>query len=69
LFFDLNNGKYFFKKYNWYLNDQNDTDLCGVSILKNDKPLGEALFRDLDRCWQVYEGATQIRQLHGQEQA
>ena len=47
-----------------YLNDNSDIDLYGVGILKNDKPLREALFRDLDRTWQVYEGANQIRQLH-----
>jgi hypothetical protein len=58
---------YFFKRaheFLKYLNDQSDADLCGVSILKNDTPLREALFKDLDRCWQVYEGANQIRQLH-----
>ena len=62
----LGHGIFFQRAYEFlkYLNDQSDTDLCGVRILKNDKPLREALFKDLDRCWQEYEGANQIRQLH-----
>ena len=56
----LGHGVFFKRAHEFlnYLNDNSDIDLYGVGILKNDKPLREALFRDLDRCWQVYEGAN-----------
>ena len=48
-----------------YLNGSSDRDLFSESILKNDGPLREALFSDLNRCWQMYEGGSRTRQLHG----
>ena len=47
-----------------YLNSQNPTDLFAPELLKNDSGLRDALFRDLDRCWQQYQGAERTRELH-----
>ena len=60
----------FFKRAHEFLTYLNvssgEIDLFAAEILKDDKPLRKALFQDLDRCWQKYEGAEQTRELHKQ---
>ena len=47
-----------------YLNQLTEVDLFSQNILKNDAPLRDALFLDLNRCWQCYKGAERTRSLH-----
>ena len=63
----LGHGPFFRQAHEFlvYLNGSSDRDLFSESILKNDGPLREALFSDLNRCWQMYEVGSRTRQLHG----
>ena len=64
----LGHGVFFKRAHEFlkYLNANNDKNLFSEGILRDDRPLREALFRDLNRCWANYEGAEQTRELHPQ---
>ena len=65
-FDDFGHGIFFdrAREFLTYLSSVGGSDLFAPSLLCNDQPMRNALFLDLDRCWQQYEGAERIRSLH-----